>query len=280
MARDPEKVAAIIGVPVEKWPGRCHEIAGLCLAAGLVEGTLRYGLYSGPISKKSIFAGRGRTHHGWVEVSAGDEADDPLACDYAECRTCGHIADEHAKGGFFSECEVKGCECADYDPPPKGPHIFDPTRWVFEAREPYIFNRKDTHGYYDMAGDKQRLAMLRPYPSAEENPGGVKLALKLALANEHAGYLCVVISLRGGPKQPPRDRKTGALVLTVAQAAWIANLPLALLGPHARAVYEALDAADLAAFVPIDNREVVMGDGFYGHRKATEARIRKAKAKR
>jgi hypothetical protein len=272
---DPHDVAKLIGVPVEQWPGRCHEIAGLCLAAGVTEGTLRYGLWRGPVSKQSPFAGRGITHHGWVEVEPDDF--DPLLTDVAECRGCGHLKDEHARG-FINECQR--CDCPDFDPPPHGPRIFDPTRWVFENVKPYLYDDRDTRGYYDMAGDGLRAAVQRPYPGDDEQAphfqSRVQKLHRLALPREAAHYLAMLISMRGGPLQPKHDKK-GRFVMTIMQVAWVANLPLALLGPHARTVYEALDALGHSALVPVDCREVAMGDGFYGNRKRVEARVKKAR---
>ncbi len=70
---DIPKIAKVIKVPVLKWPGRCHEIAGLILKAKLVpEGSkLCYGVWHGPISDDSVFAGRSLTHHGWIALPDG-----------------------------------------------------------------------------------------------------------------------------------------------------------------------------------------------------------------
>lgn len=233
---------------------------------GVTTGTLRYGLWRGPIAKGSPFTGRGLTHHGWVEVESCDA--DPLAVDYEECRACGHLRCEHSSG-FLSECG--SCDCPSYDSPPHGPRIFDPTRWVFEDRDPYIFDERDTNSYYDIAGDGLRIATLRPFPSATDHA-----ALKpIKLPQDTIQHIRHVIAGRDGTTL--KAEKNGHISVSIPQLAWIANLPLALLGPHARAVYQALDEAGFHALVPIDCREVAMGDGFYGQRKRVEARVKKAR---
>jgi hypothetical protein len=79
---DLPKVAKAIKVPVLKWPGRCHEIAGLVLKANLVpKGTkLCYGIWHGPIDAKSLFAGRSITHHGWLTLPDGRVYDPTRWC--------------------------------------------------------------------------------------------------------------------------------------------------------------------------------------------------------
>lgn len=62
-------VEAAIGIPAKDWPGRCHEIAGRILDAGVVSGRLAYGAWRGFMHPASIFGtrrGAGFTHHGWI----------------------------------------------------------------------------------------------------------------------------------------------------------------------------------------------------------------------
>lgn len=70
---DIPRIAKAIKVPVLKWPGHCHEIAGLIRQAKLVPATakLQYGHWHGPISRDSLFAGRSVTHHGWLKLADG-----------------------------------------------------------------------------------------------------------------------------------------------------------------------------------------------------------------
>ncbi len=62
-----------IKIPSSEWQGRCHEIAHKIYYKGLVpkNSRVRYGLWWGLISEKSIFANRPFTHHGWIELPDG-----------------------------------------------------------------------------------------------------------------------------------------------------------------------------------------------------------------
>lgn len=62
-----------INIPASKWAGKCHQIASLIYKNGLVpkDSKVRYGIWWGEISKKSLFSGRPFTHHGWIELPGG-----------------------------------------------------------------------------------------------------------------------------------------------------------------------------------------------------------------
>ena len=68
-----------IGIPLRSWPGNCYAISAAVLKSGAlddlgnVHGAARvsYGLYTGPIAETGRFAGRGISHHGWIEFDSG-----------------------------------------------------------------------------------------------------------------------------------------------------------------------------------------------------------------
>jgi hypothetical protein len=68
-----------IGIPLKSWPGNCYAIAAAISKNGLLRplqtghggARVAYGLYTGPVAKTGHFAGRGITHHGWVEFDSG-----------------------------------------------------------------------------------------------------------------------------------------------------------------------------------------------------------------
>lgn len=97
-------VADVIGVPVEEWPGRCHEIATLAVETGVLEGRTEYGIWLGPIAPDSLFGRRPVARHGWIRLEDG--------------------------------------------------RVADPTRWVFEGAEPYIYIGDDD--FYDLGGARFR----------------------------------------------------------------------------------------------------------------------------
>jgi hypothetical protein len=255
-----EEAARRIGMPVSEWPGRCHEIAALCLVAGVTTGTLRYGLWHGPIDGQKV---RAPFHHGWVEVEAEP---DPI-CTPCEC--CPHVEDEHKKCGLLRPCTIRGCGCEDYVVSHPGPLVFDPTRFVFEGKRPYVFLGNDDMGYYDVAGDRQR-EQLAALPCPVSATKGKLVTIKLGVSARLT--LLEILHSDQVARQHARIVKSGIRLPTLL-AGWLANRPLSALGPFAEELYKALDAVGLDATVPLDCREVVMGDGFYGKKEAYERRI-------
>ena len=258
----PETVASEIGMPVESWPGKCHEIAGLCLVAGVTTGTLRYGLWHGPVKGKRDGL---PIHHGWVEV-------DPSAADMDidVCEHCPHVDDEHEANGILRACTIEGCDCQEFMPNQTGPRVFDPTRWVFEEKKPYLFDAEDDFGYYDVAGDRQRALTSEPLSEKIAKKKAVTLAVDLSTQF----HLIELLSARSSLARPSRN----GLRMPEVVAAWLAIQPMSKLGPFAEPLYKALAKVGLRAAIPIDCRELVFGDGFYGQRAKFEARIARARA--
>jgi len=63
---NPRDVAEKIGLPVRDWPGNCFAIAASILQKGVVEGSVRYGTYCGPVHPESRFENRPYISHGWI----------------------------------------------------------------------------------------------------------------------------------------------------------------------------------------------------------------------
>jgi hypothetical protein len=192
-----EAVARTIGVPTAQWPGRCHEIANLCLKAGVTKGRLCYGMWLGLIAETSLFAGRPLARHGWIERRRGE--------------------------------------------------IWDPTRWVFEDADPYIYI--GPADCYDFGMNALRAATRapRPAPLTEEARKTVRWAY-LALppaAKRHVGRLLAEPSFTGA--------------LSTEQLHWLANATLQELGPHARSIYRTIVAIGRGVLIPIDNRHRILG---------------------
>lgn len=262
----PNDVAKKIGIPVAEWTGRCHEIAALCLVAGVTTGTLRYGLWHGPVKGKRDGH---PVHHGWVEVEPSFHD----AWDIQMCEHCGHVEDEHKRAGILNCCLIAGCGCEDFHAKKDGARVFDPTRFVFEQKAPYLFDAEDEHGYYDVAGDRERANNMKPLTKK-----GAKGKL-ITLAITDTSTRCV---LRDFTARDPVARelvsytKRGVRMPT-GVASWLAIHPLSGLGPFAETIYTALTEAGLRAAIPIDCREIVFGDGFYGKRAELEARVADAR---
>lgn len=152
--------------------------------------------------------------------------------------------------------------------------VVDPTRWVFENVEPYIFVGQDDDdgldwcicghlveehkdGFfrpckfcdccedfekdqkdawpYDEGGDQLRAEMRKPPPLYD---------------SDHK----IDFHLRGTASQHCLDLINGAEHWSRDQVFWLANLPYADHGPHVVGVYQALARAGLLGLIPMDNR--------------------------
>jgi hypothetical protein len=123
--------------------------------------------------------------------------------------------------------------------------IVDPTRWVFEAKPPYIYVGKAS-GEYDEGGNQLRMKFMRPapVPGVDDQRTRVKeasLPLLRLLAHRLSDPDVVV-------------------GLTKDQARWIANLPPDMLKPYTKQIYTWLKDGGRAVWVPIDNYRKVMGE--------------------
>jgi hypothetical protein len=184
-----------IGIPSNKWVSRCHEIANAILDTGLAKGTSRYGLYIGPISETSHFAGCSIARHGWIEL---------------------------ANGG-----------------------ILDPTRWVFEDVDPYIFicDKDDCAAEeYDIGASSIRFSSSGKPPP--DYSGELIRNKQLIFPN------CV---------DPLLEKIFGRVDLCKDQCFWLANQTPKSLGAFAEPIYKTFIDYDLGALIPIDYRHVVFG---------------------
>jgi len=118
---------------------------------------------------------------------------------------------------------------------PEG-EIIDPTRWVFENVQPYIYvGRNDAA--YDEGGNAVREWLLSPCPAPT---GERKFTLTLGPT-----VLRKVQKLLG-------DQSTS---FTNEQVFWLANLPYDRLRPFAPEIYAAFKEHEhIEAYIPIDNR--------------------------
>ena len=107
----------------------------------------------------------------------------------------------------------------------------DPTRWVFEHVDPYIYigNADD----YDEVGNDFRTLFNRSCPTADK---GRLVNLKTSASNA---------ALFERLTTTPFDK------LTIQQLAWIATTPYDELGSNAVLIYETLVANDLKTLIPI-----------------------------
>lgn len=121
--------------------------------------------------------------------------------------------------------------------------VCDPTRWVFEQAEPYIYTAAETGREYDEGGNLFRLLRERPAPKRSKKDE----------VNEVPVWAREVFATLLGRKDLTAVSNEDAL--------WIANLSLLTLNTHAGPIYQALAEMDLSAFIPLDNRFKVLGKG-------------------
>jgi hypothetical protein len=126
--------------------------------------------------------------------------------------------------------------------------IIDPTRWSFEAVDPYIYTGPADSQDYDLYGMKVRRSMMKPCPSKTSTDQLKKFKLS-------EGSAAAISALVG-------EDQTGVTILSMSQIFWLANLDPTLLGESAKEIYEALVAGGFKAFIPIDSDQFVRGSRY------------------
>lgn len=121
--------------------------------------------------------------------------------------------------------------------------VFDPTRWAFEAKDPYLY--VGCSGDYDEGGNRFRMAMLGEppeYDPDEKHYRFTKTILDSKPWTHVERLLRIDVSV-----QEPGD-------LTDTQVGWLSNAAFDLLQPYAFEIYAAICHHGLSAHIPIDNR--------------------------
>ena len=204
---DVNEVAQKIKWDVQEWKGNCYGVANACNEAGVVNGKLRYGHYTGPIHKNSLFKKNipiGFCQHGWIELP--------------------------------------------------GNQIFDPTRWVFENKPPYIYVGKND--YYDVGGNKFREATRTEPPKYLDTDKKKEVDIPLDLKN----FINEIL----------KDTRKETNDYTLRQLMYLANTPPRLLEPFGKEIFTILKDNYLKGFIPLDNWELVMESNNLKHLKNYE----------
>lgn len=124
-------------------------------------------------------------------------------------------------------------------------HIVDPTRFVFEARAPYVFaGLREECPEYDRGANAINRALLgdHPPPAAEED----EERFPVEFAGFGHDYVWAIFP----------DFKSQ---LTWKQLHWLAHRTPAELGVAGKPVFEGIIAAGKAGLIPLDNRIEVLG---------------------
>lgn len=119
--------------------------------------------------------------------------------------------------------------------------LIDPTRWVFECADPYIYVGLTTDPDYDAGGNRLRMQMLKPPPAFNPKQN------KFTLPKELAAFGKLVL---GHPKD----------TISIEQLMWLANLPLNMMGEMAEPLFRwIVEEVELPGLIPIDNRRTILG---------------------
>lgn len=120
--------------------------------------------------------------------------------------------------------------------------IFDPTRWVFESVEPYIYESTTDNKDYDEGANILRELFKRPAPSF--NPE----ARSIEVDNKEINLILNVLL----------QEKKQSNIVTMEQIAWCASLSINQLNDFAFPFFSWLDSKKLSVLAPIDNFKLVL----------------------
>jgi len=196
-----EQCEQAIGIPAERWKGRCYEISCKIVEAGIVTGRAVYGHYLGEVAKDGYFGHRSDLPfqgHGWILAA-------------------GHT-------------------------------LIDPTRWVFENVEPYLYIADEDDDVvidtYDEGGNLWREANMIDPPPADADGEIVDVAeLAETYAFDHVKQLLNDVDY-----------------ITTEHVFWLANLPPRILGDmFIIDIYVWIIGLGHGAFIPLDNRLKYLG---------------------
>lgn len=128
--------------------------------------------------------------------------------------------------------------------------IIDPTRWVFEGVNPYIFvGEVNLHPEYDRGGERFRKALesVNYHPKPDFDPNTTVFHLETEDDK-------ILFSLILGSE-------TLVTSISMNQLFWVANRPMSTLGDAMLPAYEWLCKKHLKALIPIDYYKIAFPDG-------------------
>lgn len=121
--------------------------------------------------------------------------------------------------------------------------VFDPTRWAFESREPYLYLNQLT-AEYDEGGNEIN-SRLRGGPPQYDGSETITFSAE-ELPSEPYSLVEKLLKIDVLAQEPG--------TLTKGQVFWLANAHYDHLKPHAQAIYLAIEKKGMGGFIPIDNR--------------------------
>lgn len=129
--------------------------------------------------------------------------------------------------------------------------ICDPTRWVFEGAQPYLYFGPADH--YDEGGNKYRMRALGDPPPYNRFEKLVTFTNEILPETEALNFIEKTFDLL----EQYVDLTYTVGTITIRQLSWLANADPTFLGKHAWPIYKAIERLKLKAFIPIDNYKMV-----------------------
>lgn len=123
--------------------------------------------------------------------------------------------------------------------------VFDPTRWGFEDREPYLYLHPLTSDY-DEGGNEINSRLRGGPPGYDPTEDTVSFSAR-ELPTEAYNLVEKLLEIDVSEQEPG--------TFTKGQIFWLANAHYDHLKPHAQAIYLAIEKKGMGGFVPIDNRK-------------------------
>jgi len=117
--------------------------------------------------------------------------------------------------------------------------ILDPTRWVFECEEPYVYHGTYDDGEYDIGGNDLKTSIRNPFPQDQRDAECYNVPDMISMGLEHV--------IGNNPTSVNRD-----------QLFWLANCHPDVLGYIAKPLYNWIDESNMKCYIPIDNWKMVM----------------------
>lgn len=125
--------------------------------------------------------------------------------------------------------------------------VVDPTRWVFEGVEPYVYAGPADH--YDEGGNEWREGREGEAPTFDQDEETVTFSKSVMPSSDAWNFVEKLLGLHnvlGDDGYEPG-------MMTVVQLRWLAHRSPRSLGPHALAVFTAICKLGERALIPIDN---------------------------